>query len=61
MDKTLEEEIKKSFPRIEKLFDKQGKLEFMNTPEEKLSLYHFGLGNFVCHATKAIIMSFISN
>lgn len=40
-------EIKKSFPKIEKLFSEKELKEFINCDPGDLSLYHFGLGTWI--------------
>lgn len=46
MDK-LYEEIKKSFPKIKKLFDDTNLNNFICCGYENLSNYHFGLGTWI--------------
>lgn len=41
------EEIENSFPTLEKLFTKEGLLEFKNDTLDNLGFYHFGLGTWI--------------
>ena len=43
----LYSQIKKSLPKIEKLFNESALEEFMNCNSSNLSLYHFGLGTWI--------------
>ena len=43
----LQEEIKKSFPRLEKLFCDEELAAFTNTPPDEIALYHFTLGAWI--------------
>ena len=40
-------EIEKSFPLLEKLFTYDTLFEFVQTPDSRLCLYHFGLGTWI--------------
>ena len=44
---SIEQEIKKSFPKIKELFDEQSFYEFINCDPDELCLYHFGLGTWI--------------